>query len=401
MPTYGVNVLPSSIPPWAVNQRIGTAAGRYALNSTLMPRTDSGLTYTDYRSGVMASGDGGATHLAMQVNPAGGMVVSVNQGNAVINTQNQGAYMCCLDQQKNLTIPSSSGSTSRIDLVIARVYDDNNSALSGDIGIRQFTVEIVQGDAASRNPNPPEPPVGAIPLAYVTVPQGLNVITAQNVMDQRGPGLVTRGGMRALYGEDAEPGSTEYERPGAYPGDQRWVHSNHFQHQVYYGESDDPHKGGWRGVHNALVYNKVPTGPGVGVWIRGAGATAELGRLTVPYPGTPFMLYPTARVMATVSKQSAIDMRITLNDVNGPLVSWDRVDSGNAGVAANITADTLQGFNVAPIMWGPFFGDQVVVLSGKVFNATIGSSGFALRGNEMTDSLLSVVVYPSTVEPPS
>ena len=154
-------------------------------------------------------------------------------------------------------------------------------------------------------------------------------------------------------------------------------------------------------MHNALVYNKVPTSPGIGVWIRGGGSVAELCRVTIPYPGTPFMLYPSARLMCTVSKQCAVDMRISLDTPDGRLVSWDRVDSGNAGVAAGVTADTLQGFNIVPIMWGPFFDEQVVVLSGKVFSATLPQSGFAFRGNEQGDSLLSVVVYPSTVEPPS
>ena len=155
MPTSHVNAVPSTIPPWAVQQRIGTTAARFALNSMLMPRTDSGLSYTDYRSGVMASGDGDNAHLAMKVAAGNGMAVTVAQGNAVINTVNQGAYMCALDSTKTLTIPASSATTARYDLVVAAVYDDNNTAISGTANVRQFAVELVQGDATTGTPTVP------------------------------------------------------------------------------------------------------------------------------------------------------------------------------------------------------------------------------------------------------
>lgn len=397
MPTYGLSVTPSNIPPWAVNQRIGTAAGRYALNTMLMPRTDSGLTYTDYRSGVMASGDGGSTHFAMQVTPgSSGMKVTVAQGNAVVNTNNQGAYMCCLDAAKTLTLNASSGSTNRYDLIVARVYDDNNSALAGSVGVRQFTVEVVQGDASQSTATVPTAPAGAIPLASVSVAKNTSSITAAMITDLRGPGLVSRGGMRALYGSDSATSSTEFTRAGAYPGDQRWVHNNGFQHQVYYGNppDGDPTRGGWRGVFNCMVFNASP--PNTNNWIWAGYPPAgplEWCRVHIPYPGTPFMLYPSARVHARVSSATAVEIMATLNTSNGTIMSWSGLDIGNS------PDDTTQTFNLAPIMWGPFTTAQDVLLCGHaVQSIRPGGGTIAAHGSQRT--VLSVCVFPSTVAPP-
>lgn len=397
MPTYGVSVTPSSIPPWAVNQRIGTAAGRYALNTMLMPRTDSGLTYTDYRSGVMASGDGGSTHLAMQVTPgSSGMRVTVAQGNAVVNTSNQGAYMCCLDAAKTLTLNAASGTTNRYDLIVARVYDDNNSALAGSAGVRQFTVEAVQGDSSQSTATVPSAPAGAIPLASVSVAKNTSSISAAMITDLRGPGLVSRGGMRSLYGNESTTSSTEFARAGAYPGDQRWVHNNGFQHQVYYGNppDGDPTRGGWRGVFNCMVFNASP--PTTNNWIWAGFPPAgplEWCRVHIPYPGTPFMLYPSARVHAQVSDLTAVEIMATLNSANGTIMSWSGLDIGQS------LANTTQTLNLAPIMWGPFTSAQDVLLCGHAVQTTRPGGGtIAAHGSQRT--VLSVCVFPSTIAPP-
>lgn len=400
MPTPHVNPQDSTVPPWAVNQRIGTAAARYALDSVLMPRTDSGLTYTDYESGVMASGDGGNAYLAMQVTAAGGMDVTVAQGNAVINTPNQGAYMCCLDSQKTLTVPASSTTTSRIDLVVATVYDDNNSALAGETDVRKFAVEIVQGDAATSNPVEPQAPVGSIPLAAVRVATGTAAITAAMITDRRGPGIVARGGMRGIYGADAGTTSEEFARPGAYPGDQRWVHTNGFQHQVYYGAppAEDPNRGGWRGAFNCLVFNNSPGGNDFLWALNTAGSWREWTRVTIPYPGTPYMIYPSARVHGKLSVLTAGEVMVTRDTMSGTLFSWAGLDIGT-GIQTDQPPDTTQTINVAPIMWGPFTEGMDVVLSGHVISSVRnGGGGIAAHGSSRT--VLSVVVFPSTVAPP-
>lgn len=388
----------SAYDPWAVQNRIGLTDARLSLDSMLMPVPN--LSYIDYRSGVMASGDtggvGGSGHMALRVRAAGGFGITVEMGNAVINTPGQGAYMCANDSQKSFTLASPSLTASRIDLVVARVHDDRNTAIGSAEGDRGFFIEVWQGDTATTNPVQPVPTVaqGWTPLAAVHVNKGALAITSADITDLRGPGLVARGGMRALYGADAQPGSAAFNEPGAYPGDQRYVHNVLFQHQVYYGSGSDPTKTGWRGVHNCLVFNANP-GPGGILWTRGLNSTRELCRVTVPYPGTPFMIYPTARAFLRLSQATAVDVRVTLGSTSGSTVNWTRAD--NFGVTWD--RDTVTP--VPPIMWGPFTSGTDVVLSAAIRELPYPEAGFGYAGDWVGQTLLSVNVYPSTVPPPA
>jgi hypothetical protein len=388
----------SAYDPWAVQSRIGLTDARLALASMLMPRPN--LSFIDYRSGVMASGDtggvGGSSHMAMRVKPANsGLTVTVEMGNAIINTPSMGAYMCALDSVKSLNLAASSSTTNRVDLVIARVYDDLNPAIASASGVRKFVVEVWQGDPATGTPSVPvpTPTAGWTPLAAVTVAKGATALTAADIKDLRGPGLVARGGMRALYGDDTKPSSPAFQEPGAYPGDQRWVHSAGFQHQVYYGLNSDGTRSGWRGVFNAVRYNASPPASDY-IFTAGFGAARELCRVTVPYPGTPFMIYPTARAFITLSENSAADLRINIGSLNGADVSWTRFHTYGA------SGDRVCVPNVAPVMYGVFTADTTVVLSCGMRDSGSQYSGFGFRGDQFNETLLSVVAFPSTIQPP-
>lgn len=396
MPLQGT-VVNSLINPWAVQSRIGTSSARYALNGMIMPVPN--LSYIDYRSGVFASGDtggeGGSGHMAMKVKPGGGMSVTVEMGNCVINTPNQGAYMSALDSKKTLTLASSGTTTARCDLIIARVYDDQNSALASASDVRKFTVEVYQGDPVSSTNVPIPTPnfAGYIPLAAVLVRPAASSVQTADITDMRGPGLVARGGMRGLYGADARPTSNAFKEAGAYPGDQRWVHSNGFQHQVYYGSGSDPTRSGWRGVHNCLVYNANPA-PGALWWNKGQGTTIGMATVRVPYPGTPFMIYPTGRAVLLCSPNVSGDLRVGLHTATGPLVNWTNFNTLGVG-----TGDYWLSVSCPPVMWGPFTADLDVVLSFQIGYAP-PNNGVAFTGSDL-GNLLSVCVYPSTVQPPA
>lgn len=388
----------SQVDPWAVQSRMGLTDSRLALDSMLMPRPN--LSYVDYRSGVMASGDtggvGGSGHMAMKVKPASsGLAVTVEMGNAVINTPGQGAYMCALDSVTTLPLAPASSTQNRIDLVIARVYDDLNPAIASASGIRKFTVEVWTGDGSTGTPvqPTPTPTEGWTPLAAVYVGKTVDHVDTANITDLRGPGLVARGGMRGLYGADAKVDSAAFLEPGAFPGEQRWVHSNLFQHQVYYGAGSDPTRSGWRGVFNCLVYDVSPS-PGEIAWIRGLNSRQVLCQTTIPYPGTPFMIYPSARGYLYISPGCAVDLSIELASTGQP-VNWTRVN--NFGE----TVDHVHVPNVAPKMWGPFTSALTVRLAGIVRETPGPFGGFGYRGNDTLGTQLSVCVFPSTVQPPS
>ncbi|PKW15918.1 hypothetical protein [Saccharopolyspora spinosa] len=378
----------SAVDPWAVQSRIGLTDARLALDSVLMPRPN--LSYIDYRSGVMASGDAGTSHMAMLVKPAAsGLAVTVEMGNCVINTPGMGAYMCALDSVKTLNLAASSATTNRIDLIVARVYDDLNPALASASGVRKFAVEIWTGDPATGIPTRPVPTVNAgwHPLAEVRVNKNATTISASDITDLRGPALVARGGMRSLYGADAEPTSDAYAEPGAYPGDQRWVHTSGFQHQVYYGAGQ-----GWRGVHNAQVFNANPPA-GERKWVLGAGRLEAICSVTIPDPGVPYMIFPTGRLAVLQSPGTAVHAHIKLTKPDGPAVNWVGDDTGN------VNADTNHVYSIPPLMFGELTGSTSVYLTAQVI-ASPNGGGFGYRGSDTGHNLLSVVVYPSTVQPP-
>lgn len=389
-------VVQSAYDPWCVQSRVGLADARLALDSVLMPRPN--LSYIDYRSGVMASGDiGGSgipTHMAMRVAPASsGMAVTVEMGNAVINTPGQGAYMCALDTQKTLTLSAANATQNRIDLIVARVYDDLNTAIASPSGIRKFTVEVWEGDYATGTPVTPvpTPTSGWTPLAAVTVSKNVTSITAANIQDLRGPGLVARGGMRALYGNDAKTTSAAFLEPGAYVGDQRWAHAPGFQHQVYYGATT-----GWRGVMNCLrYYAAAPTGGSSYIFTEGSGAQREICRVSIPYPGVPYFVYPTGRAKITLSAASAADLRINVGSITGTDINWTRITSFGSGIDHDFVA------SVPPMHYGPFTAGTDIVLSCGMRVSGNDDAGFGFHPNEVGHNVISCLVFPTTDQPPA
>jgi hypothetical protein len=387
-------VVQSAYDPWAVQSRVGLADARLALDSVLMPRPN--LSYIDYRSGVMASGDIGATgkptHMAMRVAPvANTLNVTVEMGNCVINSPGQGAYMCALDSQKTLTLAPASSTQNRIDLIVARVYDDLNTAIASPSGVRKFCVEVWQGDYSSGTPTTPTPTPanGWTPLAAVTINKNATSLTATNIQDLRGPGLVARGGMRALYGDDAKTTSAAFTEPGSYPGEQRWVHAPGFQHQVYYGAAQ-----GWRGAFNCLRYYASAPAGGY-TFVSGFGVAREICRVTIPYPGVPFFVYPTARAKITLSAKSAADLRINVGSLNGNDINWTRFHSFGAG------GDTDHVPNIAPFHYGPFTATTDIVLSCGMRISDSQYSGFGYSGNDVGHNAISCLVFPTTDQPPA
>jgi hypothetical protein len=388
----------SAYDPWAVQSRIGLADARLALDSVLMPRPN--LSYIDYRSGVMVSGDtggtGGSSHMAMRVKPGTGMAVTVEMGNCVINTPSQGAYMCALDSVKTLTLAAASSTTNRIDLIVARVYDDLNSAIASPSGVRKFSVEVWQGDPVTGTPviPTPTPAAGWTSLAAVTVNKTVTSLTTANIVDKRGPGLTARGGLRALYGDDAKTTSAAFTEVGAYPGEARWVHAPGFQHQVYYGAGSDSTNSGWRGVMNCLRYYAAAP-PGEYSFAAGFGVTREICRVTIPYPGVPFFVYPTGRAVITLSAGCAADLRMNVGSVGGQDINWTRFSTYGAPV------DKVCVPNVAPQHWGPFTATTDIVLSVSMRDNINSANGFGYSGNDTGQNAITCLVFPSTIQPPA
>jgi len=115
-----------------------------------------------------------ATGSDMSVDVAGGLVYV--QGDTIAG---QGIYQAPFDAL-NLTIAAAPASGSRIDLVVARVYDKQvaGGATSGR------AVEVLTGTAAAA-PTAPKVPDTAVVLAQVTVAAGTTTITSGLIADLR------------------------------------------------------------------------------------------------------------------------------------------------------------------------------------------------------------------------
>lgn len=400
MPTQG-DVKDSNISPWAVQDRVNAQSARYAMNMLLPP--DPTLSYVDYRSGVLLAGDNGGmgtnndasgtTHMAMRAQAATGMHVTVEAGHCVINTAGQGAYMCTLDNVKTLTIAASSATKKRIDLVIARVYDDENATIGSAPGVRKFSVEVYQGDETTGTPSVPIPNfAGYIALAEVQVDINVTSITVNDVFDVRGPAIGARGTSDVLFGSDGDPDSSAYGADGANPGATRWVPDDPFPNQVFYGSGVDVNYSGWRGINNMRVYQTfcdVDFG-----WID-AGGNTTLCSMLIPYPGTPFQIYPWSRAMMRCSRNISLDMRINVTDTgtgNTDLVNWDRIDSGAGTVSAN--TDQWNGFNCPPVWHGPH--NAAVHVWVELHSYRVPVANAAWRLDRYWETMLQCTIAPVT-----
>jgi len=124
-------------------------------------------------SGVFAGGN--AMKVTQAASPA--MSVLVNAGYCAVAhlTQGHGVYVFGTVAQETLTVSANSSGQTRIDLVLARVYDTANSSSYCD-------VEIVAGTPGAGQPATPGT---SLLLAAVTVASGASSITNSNITDKR------------------------------------------------------------------------------------------------------------------------------------------------------------------------------------------------------------------------
>lgn len=392
MPAIGTTVQ-STLDPAFVQLKIGEADLRYALAGYAQPAPGSVMSF---KSGVFAGGSvagttlGDADHSGMRVTPGAtgsSPTVLVNIGNCLIDTPGQGPYLCGVDSQKTVGLATPSATQRRLDLIVARVYDDRNTAIASTAGDRRFVVQAVTGDNTSGTPVLPTaalPTNGWIPLASVLVEANGTTLTITNL---RGPGLVARGGRRILYGADAKITSAAFLEAGAYAGDQRYVVGHPFPNQTYY-VSSDAGTAGWRGDGGRLVYTVTP--PNVGEVDLTSGS-AQFATKTVPALGVPVIITPRARLDVNASVNMTWEVRTT---VGGTLCNFTGADS--------LGADAVYGRSVAvPDMTvGPFTTAQLVAAEAYVRGWSAGSAHTLHWDTTIAGkNLLQVIVEPANIDP--
>lgn len=149
---------------------------------------------------ALFAGQGGTfstTDLAVAQHGTPNMSVDVSAGRAAIpGTESaalQGTYLGWLDATLNVAIAASDATNARIDLIVARVKDQQYSGVSDT-----FTVEAVTG-TPSGSPAVPATPANSIVLAQIAVAATVTTIVTGNITDKRtGAGarlpVVTSGG---------------------------------------------------------------------------------------------------------------------------------------------------------------------------------------------------------------
>ncbi|MFD9893320.1 hypothetical protein ACFWY9_28580 [Amycolatopsis sp. NPDC059027] len=392
MPSIGTTVN-STFDPWAVTSKIDEKDARYALAGYAQPQPGSVMSY---KSGVFAGGSvsgatlGNANHggLRVTVGATGSAPTAVVAiGNCLIDTPSNGPYLCGLDSQKTISLATPSSTQRRIDLIVARVYDDRNSAIGSAAGDRRFVIQAVTGDNTSGTPVVPTaalPTNGWIPLAALQIEANGATIT---VTEMRGPGLVARGGRRILYGNDAKITSTAFLEAGAYAGDQRYVVGHPFPNQTYY-VSSDAGTAGWRGDGGELVFTQ--TAPNVGTRSATAGGTImEIQNLVVPAYGIPVTLTPRARWKPAADGDMVVEFE-TL--VDGVLCNYQTFNTwGQPGRLHNPI--TAPDFTVGPYTTSKTVSSSLNIIGGS---PTVGLEWDTAQVGWHT---LQVIVKPANIDP--
>ncbi len=136
--------------------------------------TNASATAVNPLGGVF-HGPGSPLKVTQQASPA--MSVLVNAGYVAVPhpTAQHGVYLFGLQDQGTITIASNPAGSARYDLIVARVYDTDNSSSYCD-------VEVVEGTAGDGQPATPS---AAFLLAVVEVPASATSIGTADITDKR------------------------------------------------------------------------------------------------------------------------------------------------------------------------------------------------------------------------
>lgn len=256
-----MSISQGGLDPWAVQLRIGERDARHALGAVLGPAPGQMMRWA---SGVLPSRteNGVIVDLKPALADNDGLGVMFYPGQCVIDRPGEGPYVCSLDRTGRVQLDDADPSNPRIDMIVARVYDER----LGDART-EFVIEPVTG-AAGPQPAAPALPAAAIPLCEVFVPAGTTQLAAVMFNDVRASAQV-RGGVGVLL-----PGD-DPALPGAYAG--------HTRYRAGALETFDGQT--WRGTPATWSQESVELVARTG--ITGIAALTSIG---VPDPGWPYRL---------------------------------------------------------------------------------------------------------------
>ncbi|MGH3762939.1 hypothetical protein [Actinophytocola sp.] len=277
--------------PWAVQLRIGERDARYALGALLGPVPGRMMAWAD---GVLPSRteNGVVVDLKAALGANDGLGVAFYPGQCVINRPGQGPYVCTLDRTGRVQLDDADPSNPRVDLIVARVYDERQ----GDPRT-EFVIEPVTGLAGPEPVEPPLPPV-SFPIARVALPAGTTQLAGSMFTDLRRAASVRTGVGVVLPGDDPT-------LPGAYAGHTRYRAGTL---EAFDGETRRGTPATWSEESVELV---ARTG------ITGIAALTSIG---VPDPGWPYRLMISGCAELTGTNCRA-DLTIRLDAADGAVLA--------------------------------------------------------------------------------
>ena len=327
--------------------RIGERDARYALGALLSPAPGRMMAWAD---GVLPSRteNGVVVDLKAALASNDGLGVAFYPGQCVINRPGQGPYVCTLDRTGRVQLDEADPSNPRVDLIVARVYDERQ----GDPRT-EFVIEPVTGVAGPEPVEPTLPPV-SFPIARVALPAGTTQLAGSMFTDLRKAAGVRTGVGVLLPGDDPTV-------PGAYSGHTRYRSAGL---ETFDGTT-------WRGASPLFVAETRE-----GIARTGITGIAALTSVAIPDPGWPYRLQVSGSAQLTATNCRA-DLHVRL----------DRPDGDT--IAAGIGPTNGFGFALTPTHTGPVLtGAHSVYLSGIRIS---GTGSWAAN----TFSTLSVVRLPA------
>ncbi len=286
-----MSIAQSGLDPWAVQLRIGERDARYALGALLGPMPGRMMAWAD---GILPSRteNGVIVDLKAALAANDGLGVVHYPGQCVIHRPGQGPYVCTLDRTGRVQLDHADPSLPRVDLIVARVYDERQ----GDPRT-EFVIEPVTGTSGPE-PVEPELPVVSIPLARVAVPAGTTQLAGSMFTDLRRAAGVRTGVGVLLPGDDPAG-------PGAFTG--------HTRYRAGGLESFDGTT--WRGASPVFVAETRE-----GVARTGITGIASLTSVAVPDPGWPYRLQVSGSTQFTATN-CRVDLHVRLDGIDGEVIA--------------------------------------------------------------------------------
>lgn len=272
-----------AIPLMATNGVDGINNARDIRMGLVLSLTAPEASTTTARQGVLVRRYTGTDYVDLKAIQTGSpsQAVQIFPGRAVINRSGQGPYLCMSESTATYNLDPADGSNPRYDLLYARLYDVGiGDSGAGPHGPR---FEHINGTPAGSPVVPTLPSDGAIPIAAILRPAGVNTVPSANITDLRKSAALL-GAIRPMLPGDAlaDPGLLVGERRSRFtPSALTALGAPPILVEVWGADSQ------WHGTQDIVVDAPTQTGSG-SLPVGGNGSV--IMTVVIPDPGYSYAI---------------------------------------------------------------------------------------------------------------